>query len=341
MKIIDFRSDTITRPTEEMRAAMSAAEVGDDVYGEDPTVNKLEELAAETIGKEAALFVPSGTMGNLIALLAHTRHGQQVVLDDLAHIIQYEAGGLSAIAGLVPRIISTGGVYTAETIESAIVSDSDVHHAQTGLICLENTHNIAGGIVTPPAEMKKIHEMANKYSLPVHTDGARIFNAATYLGCAPSDLASHTDSVMFCLSKGLASPAGSILAGTKEFVVSARKIRKRLGGGMRQIGILAAAGIISIRKMSKRLDEDHLHARLLGEALANMKGFSVDLGRLQTNILMVDLTETGASAPAVVEDLAKIGILASDINEKRIRFVTHYQVSRTDIQDTIDRLSLL
>ena len=341
MKIIDFRSDTFTKPTDEMREAMFRAEVGDDVSSEDPTVNKLEEMAASIFGKESAMFVPSGTMANLVAILTHTRHGQQVVLDDLAHIMQYEAGGISAIAGVMPKTFSSGGVYTKELIEPHIISDDDFHHAQTGLICLENTHNVAGGIVTPLKNFEEIHSLAKSFNIPVHLDVARIFNAATYLNCKVSEIAKHTDSMMFCLSKGLCSPVGSLLLGTRDYVHQARKNRKRVGGGMRQSGFLAACGIVSLEKMTTRLEEDHFHLRLLAEAINDMPAFEVDLAKVQTNILMVDIKNPAISSYDLVDRLAELGILVYDMNPRRIRFVTHYHISKADIIETIERLNTL
>jgi threonine aldolase len=341
MKIFDFRSDTITKPTEEMREAMCHAEVGDDVYGEDPTINRLEQLTANVLGKEAALFMPSGTMANLVALLTHTRHGQQVILDELSHIFLYEAGNVAAIAGLLPVTLSTGGVYKSALIEKLIIQDEDDHHAQTGLICLESSHNIAGGVVTPLADLKAVYETAKKYAIPIHMDGARVFNAASFLNCEVKEIAQYTDSIMFCLSKGLAAPVGSMLAGSEAFIKAARKNRKRIGGGMRQSGILAAAGIIAVEKMSRRLAEDHMHIQLLAEAISKMPAFKVDQAKVQTNILMVDIELPHLSAQELIKALSANGILASDITDKRIRFVTHYQLSRADINETIERLKTI
>ena len=341
MKIIDFRSDTITKPTDEMRAAMFKAEVGDDVMSEDPTVNRLEALAAEMLGKEAAAFMPSGTMANLIALMTHTLHGQQVIIDELSHIMQYEAGNISAIAGVMPKSFASGGVYHKDLIIPNIISDDDYHHAQTGLICLENTHNVAGGIVTPLSNLKDIYAEASAQNIPIHMDGARLFNAATYLNCNASEIAAYTDSIMFCLSKGLCAPVGSLLLGTKDFIHEARKNRKRIGGGLRQSGILAAAGIIALEQMTTRLDEDHLHLKILAEAIAEMPAFDVDLSRVQTNILMVDIKNPAITSLELVDMLAEQGVLVFDMNPRRVRFVTHYHISKADVYETIDRLNIL
>jgi threonine aldolase len=341
MKIIDFRSDTVTKPTEEMRDAMLKAEVGDDVNCEDPTINKLEKLAAETFGKEAGLFMASGTMGNLVAVLTHTRHGQQVILDDLCHIMQYEGGGVSSIAGVMPNTFHSNGVYKKDLIAPFIIADDDVHHAQTGLICVEQTHNVAGGIVTPLENLREIYSFAKSFNIPVHMDGARIFNAAAFLNSNVSEIAENTDSLMFCLSKGLCAPVGSLLLGTKEFIHQARKNRKRVGGGMRQAGVLAACGIVALEKMTKRLSEDHMHLKILAEAIDKLPAFTVDLSRVQTNILMVDIVNPKISAYEMVDRLAEIGLLVYDMNPRRIRFVTHYHISISDIHETIQRLKTL
>lgn len=339
LKIIDFRSDTITKPTDEMRKAMGAAEVGDDVYGEDPTVNRLEQLAAMKVGKEAALFVPTGTMGNQIALLTHTEHGQEAILDDWSHIIRFEGGGLALISGLQARRISIDkGIYTANEIKKAIVINNDIHAAQTGIICIENTHNMAGGTVTPLKHLKKIYELSKAYNIPIHTDGARIFNAAAFLNCEVNEITQYTDSVMFCLSKGLCAPVGSILAGTKEFIHKARRNRKLLGGGMRQAGILASAGIIALEKMTQRLQEDHENIKLLALKLNEFDTFSIDLDSVQTNILMVNINKENIESYDFIEKMKSHGILASAITDKMLRFVTHYYISRQDILDTVERI---
>ncbi len=336
MRIVDFRSDTVTRPTEEMRTAMYNAEVGDDVYGEDPTINILEELAANLVGKEAALFVPSGTMGNQLSVLCHTQRGNEVILEERSHIYNYEVGGIAFLSGVQARIVKgNNGIMNASDVEKVIIADGDIHHPQTGLICLENTHNMAGGIVVPPESMKEIYDLAKKYNLPVHLDGARIFNASTALGCDVKELTQYCDSIMFCLSKGLCAPVGSILAGSKEFINKARRYRKLLGGGMRQAGILAAAGVVALTSMIERLSEDHENAKLLAEGLKDIEGINVDLNTVQSNILMMDITTSEYNSYSLVSKLKEEGILVSDINSSRIRFVTHKYISKDDINYTV------
>ncbi|MBS4540061.1 low-specificity L-threonine aldolase [Clostridium sp. D2Q-11] len=340
MRTIDFRSDTLTKPTEEMRKAMYNAEVGDDVYGEDPTINKLEKLASEIVGKESALFVPTGTMGNQLALLCHTDRGQEVILEDWAHIYRYEVGGLSFLAGLQARPIkSENGIMNPEDVRNAIVKDDDIHHSQTGLICMENTHNMAGGVVVPPSRMKEIFDIAKENNIPVHLDGARVFNAAVALGVDVKELTQYTDSLMFCLSKGLCSPVGSILAGEKKFIDKARRLRKMLGGGMRQGGILAAAGIISLTNMVERLSEDHTRIKELAEGLNKIKGVKINDETVQTNILMINVEDTPYSSNELVDKMKEEGILASSITNDIIRFVTHYYITDEDIEYTIEKLN--
>ena len=337
MKIVDFRSDTLTKPTDEMRKAIFEAEVGDDVYGEDPTVNKLEKLAADKVGKEAALFVPTGTMGNQLALLAHTNRGQEVILEDWAHIYRYEVGGLAFLSGLQSRTIKgKKGVMDPLEIERNIVKDDDIHNAETGLICLENTHNMAGGVVVPLDIMEKTYDIAKKNNIPLHLDGARVFNASTYLKCDVKDIAKNTDSLMFCLSKGLCAPVGSILAGNKDFINKARKLRKMLGGGMRQAGVLASAGIIALEKMVDRLEIDHENIKLLSEGLGNIKGIEIDKETVHTNILMINVKNTELSGKEFVLKMKENGILVSEITNEIVRFVSHYYINREDIKHTID-----
>ncbi len=340
MKIIDLRSDTVSIPTEEMRKVMYTAEIGDDVYQEDTTVNQLEELGAEISGKEAALFVPTGTMGNLLAIMSHTQRGEQVIADEWSHILKFEGGGVGSIAGLSSKEIQVdNGIFTAEIIKEEIVTNDDVHCAQTGLICLENTHNMAGGIVTPLKQMEEIYWLSRQHDIPLHIDGARIFNAATHLKCNLKELSALSDSMMFCLSKGLCSPVGSLLVGTTDFIKTARKHRKTLGGGMRQAGVFAAAGIISLNKMSKRLEEDHENLSLLAEKLQEFNSFNINMANVQTNILMVDLINTEKDADTLVEEMKNVGVLCSAITAKRIRFVTHYYIKKEDISLAIDRIS--
>ena len=335
LKKIDLRSDTVTLPTDEMREAMNIAKVGDDVYQEDPTVNRLEELGAKKMGKEGALFVPSGTMGNLLAVLTHCQRGDEVILEMDSHIYYYEAGGMSAVVGAIPRlIIGDKGIPDIQNIKLAL-RDENLHYPKTTLICLENTHNRAGGTIIPPMVTTEICQLAHQRNLAVHLDGARIFNAAIALNIKPVLLAKDVDSVMFCLSKGLSAPVGSILAGSKEFIKRARKNRKMLGGGMRQAGILAAAGIIALENMVERLGEDHKNARILGEGLADIDGIEVDLETIQTNMVYFDLNKSGMDTYQFLPRLAEYNILGSPRPPSKVRLVTHYGISEEDIYTTI------
>lgn len=322
-----------------MRQAIVNAEVGDDVYQEDPTINRLEELAAKKVGKEAALFVASGTMGNLIAVLTHCQRGDEVILESDCHMYYYEVGGMSAIAGVIPRLIAGNkGVPDPLNIKKAL-RDKNIHYPETRLICLENTHNRAGGTIIPPEITKEICQLGHQRSIPIHLDGARIFNAAIALNLDPTILTKDVDSVMFCLSKGLCAPAGSILAGPREFIKKARKNRKMLGGGMRQAGILAAAGIIALEKMIERLKEDHENARILGEGLDEIKGIKVDLGTVQTNMVCLDVQEAGMDTYHFLQELAKHNILGSPRPPTKVRLVTHYGISQEDIFTTIKTIN--
>ncbi len=336
--IIDLRSDTVTRPTQEMRQAMLDAEVGDDVYGEDPTVRRLEETAAEMLGKEAALFVTSGTQGNQIAILTHCQPGDEVILEAESHIFMYEAGAASAIAGIQTRPIpgEKGALHT-EQIARAIRGD-DIHFPRTGLICLENTHNKAGGKVIPLERMESIHRLATEKGVPVHLDGARLFNAAIAADVSVKEYATCADSVQICLSKGLSAPVGSILLGTRSFIEEARRWRKRLGGGMRQAGVLAAPGLIALTQMSERLAEDHDNARLLAEKLDQVPGLSVDVDEVETNIVLCDISETGLGNAAFLEGIKNEGVLAGPFDEQIIRFVTHREIDRKMIVDAVERI---
>jgi threonine aldolase len=330
-RIIDLRSDTVTRPTPAMRAAMAAAEVGDDVYGEDPTVNKLEQRAAEIFAREAALFVPTGTMGNQIAIRLHTEHGQEVLCEARSHILDWEMAMLAAFSGCVPRAIAgERGVLRWEQLRAGI-APKIYYRAPTGLISLENTHNMAGGTVTPLAVFEEIWAGAREARLPVHLDGARVFNAAAALGLSVAELTRGFDTVMFCLSKGLGAPVGSMLVGSREHIDRARVFRKALGGGMRQAGVLAAAGLIALEQMPARLPEDHANARLLAEAVAGCAAAEIDLDAVQTNIVIFSLRPDAphaGDAAALVRDLRERGILASAIGPRSVRFVTHYDVDR-------------
>jgi threonine aldolase len=326
--MIDLRSDTVTRPTPEMRRAMAEAEVGDDVYGEDPTVNRLEERAAEMAGKEAALFVPSGTMGNTIAVKLHTRHGQEVICESRSHVFQYELAMMAWFAGCVPRPLYAGnGVLIWRQIRAAIRPLSP-HWAPTGLISLENTHNMAGGTIYPLEVIREICAEAHEMGLPVHMDGARVFNASSALGVPVREIVADVDTVMFCLSKGLGAPVGSILAGSAEQMDEARLLRKRLGGGMRQAGVLAAAGLLALERSPARLKEDHAKARFMAEALAKLPGFKVDPALTQTNIIIADVSATGLSPVEFSRRLKTRDVLANAVNDREIRFVTHSDVSQ-------------
>ncbi len=317
---------------------MKSAELGDDVYGEDPTVNQLEELAAKKVGKEAALFVPSGTMGNLIAVLTHCQRGEEVILEAESHMYYYEVGGMSAVAGVIPRLITGDrGILNQKDVKEAL-REENIHYPKTALICLENTHNRAGGTIISPKITEEICQLAHQYNIFVHLDGARIFNAAVALNIKPDILVEDVDSVMFCLSKGLSAPIGSILAGSKEFIQKARKNRKLLGGGMRQAGILAAAGIIALEKMIERLEEDHRNARTLGEGLAKIEEIRVDLETVQTNMVYFDLKESGIDTYQFLPKLAKYNILGSPRPPTKVRLVTHYGISEEDIYTTIEAI---
>jgi threonine aldolase len=325
--MIDLRSDTVTRPTPAMREAMASAEVGDDVYSEDPTINRLEQEAAEVFGKEAAIFVPTGTMGNQIAIRLHTRHGQEVICEARSHVLDWEMAMMAAFSGCQPRTVAAErGILTWDHISPAI-GPKIYYRAQTALICLENSHNMAGGTVTPLPVLETIWEGARTAGLPVHLDGARVFNAATALGIPVAKLTSGFDTVMFCLSKGLGAPVGSMLVGSKKAIEQARVHRKALGGGMRQAGILAAASLIALHEMSTRLAEDHANARLLADAVAAQpKVAEIDMDAVQTNIVIFKL-HTGDAA-AFTAALKQKGVLASAIGPHTVRFVTHYDVDR-------------
>ncbi len=337
-RLIDLRSDTLTKPTEKMRRAMYEAEVGDDVYGEDPTINRLEELAAEKVGMEKALFVPSGTMGNQIAVMAHTERGDEIILESEAHIYYYEVGGITALAGVQPRLVpGKHGIVNKEDIEKVLRS-KNIHYPETKLICLENTHNRGGGTITPLETMEKIKGLGIEKGISVHLDGARVFNASTALQVDVKDIIKHVDSVMFCLSKGLCAPVGSIIAGKADWIEKAKKYRKMLGGGMRQAGILAAAGILSITDMVDRLAEDHENAAKLAKGLSEVNKITIDLSTVQTNIVAFSIEKTDMQAPAFSNQLKKRGILANPIGPERIRMVTHNDVNADDIDSTLDTI---
>jgi threonine aldolase len=332
--MIDLRSDTVTKPTPAMRRAMAEAEVGDDVYGEDPTVNRLQERAAELFEKEAALFVPTGSMGNQIAVKLHTRPGNEVVIEERGHIFNYEMAAMSAVAGTVARPVKSAdgsGILRWEEIESGLHVNSHYYVAPTGLVAIENSHNLAGGTVYTSERTEEICERAHAIGLPVHLDGARIFNAATAQDETVAALARPADSVMFCLSKALGAPVGSMLLGTRAFIEEARAWRKLLGGGMRQVGVLAAAGLIALEETPKHLPQDHANARRLAEGLAQLPGVKIDAERVVTNIVIFDVAGTGISADAICARLQERDVLASGFGTS-IRMVTHYDVSRDGIE---------
>ena len=325
--IIDLRSDTVTKPTPAMLEAMATAELGDDVYQEDPTVNRLEARAAELFGKEAALFVPTGTMGNTIGLKVNSTHGQEILCETRSHVFNYELAMMAWFCGCLARpVTAEGGILTWDHLKPHLKPLSP-HAAPTGMISLENTHNMAGGTVTPLEVMDDICARAHALGLPVHLDGARLFHAATHLNVGAARLARDVDTVMFCLSKGLCAPVGSMLAGTRKAMDQARLYRKRLGGGMRQAGVLAAAGLIALEEMPKRLGEDHANARLLAEGLLRIDGVSVDMATVQTNIVIFDVAAKGLSGAQCSQRLAKAGVLANAVGATTVRLVTHHDVT--------------
>lgn len=337
MEYIDLRSDTVTRPTPEMREAMAEAEVGDDVYRDDPTVNRLEELAAEMLGKEAALFVPSGTMGNLIALLVHCQRGDEVIVGSQSHIYLNEAGGMSALGGIQPCPVQNqpDGTLAVDDILASIRTE-DVHHPITRLVCLENTQNICGGVPLTAEYTRQVGEIARQNDLSLHIDGARIFNAAAAQNISVKELVGPADSVMFCLSKGLAAPIGSILVGRKSFIRRARHLRKMLGGGMRQVGVVAAAGLISLEKMTRRLGEDHARAKKMADGLRQIKGLVVDEGSPHTNMVYLNLAQgVSTNAQQVTQKMKELGVLVDPENARRFRLVTHYEIDEGAVEQTI------
>ncbi len=330
---IDLRSDTVTHPTPSMRRAMAAAEVGDDVYGEDPTVRRLEERAAALLEREAALFVPTGTMGNQIAVHLHTVPGSEVVGEAGSHVFNFEMGAMAALSGALPRPVPTeDGILEPQQLERAIQPRAG-YRTPTALVLLENTHNLAGGRVTPLARMRELVDLARRYGLPVHLDGARIHNAAAALGVSAAELAGGCDSVMFCLSKGLAAPVGSMLVGDAAFIAEARRIRKMFGGGMRQVGVLAAAGLVALEEMLPRIAEDHATARRLAELIAEVPAAVLDPGSVETNIVFFSLApDASLTAAELVERLRVEGVLANALGPDRVRMVTHYEISMEDVE---------
>jgi threonine aldolase len=338
MNIIDLRSDTVTQPTPEMREAMYRAELGDDVYGEDPTVNRLERMAAERMGKEAALFVVSGTMGNLVALLTHCRRGDEVILGDRSHTFLFEQGGMASLGGIIPHTVPNqpDGTMRLEDLEGAIRGD-DVHFPRTRLICLENTHNVCNGTPLSVEYTAQVARLAHDHGLQIHVDGARIFNAAAALGVDVRELVQDVDSVQFCLSKGLCAPVGSLVCGSAEFIAEARRARKVVGGGMRQAGVLAAAGIVALEQIADRMGEDHARAKRLAEGLAGIPG--LDVGPAVSNILYFGLTEQVSKTPEeVVAGLAERGVRMLGRVGGRFRAVTHHWISDEDVERTIQAM---
>lgn len=338
--MIDLRSDTVTKPTNAMRRAMAEAEVGDDVYGEDPTVNRLQERAAEIFEKEAALFVPTGSMGNQIAVKLHTRPGTEVVIEERGHIFNYEMAAMAAISGTLARPVKSSdgsGILSWADIEGGLHAGGAYYVAPTALIALENSHNLAGGSLLPRARTEEICERAHALRLPVHLDGARIFNASVALNEPVAALARPVDSVMFCLSKGLGAPVGSMLLGTRAFIEEARSWRKLLGGGMRQAGVLAAACLVALEETPARLHVDHENARLLARGLSELPGINIDPEKIVTNIVIVDVSETNRAADEICARLQERGVLASGFGTS-IRMVTHYDVSRADIETALSEM---
>jgi threonine aldolase len=343
MMPIDLRSDTVTLPTPAMRQAMANAEVGDDVYGEDPTVNRLEELSAKMLGKDAGLFVSSGTMGNLASLLAHCGRGQEAILGDQSHIYVYENGAASALGGIVYRPVRTevDGTLALEALEGAIHSPAHnyhmFHYAPPGVICLENTHNRCGGVVLAPEYFAEVAAIAARHGLPVHLDGARLFNAAVALGRPVTDWTRHVTSIQLCLSKGLGAPVGSVIVGPKEFMWRARRMRKILGGGMRQAGIIAAGGLFALTQMVDRLREDHANAQILAQGLAPLPGVSLDPPRVETNIVVFNVG-SAEGAEALAGALEREGVLVSNFGGGRLRLVTHFGISAKDCHLAVDAI---
>lgn len=341
MEYIDLRSDTVTHPTPAMREAMARAEVGDDVYGDDPTVNRLQEMSATMLGKEAGLFVTSGTMGNLAAILAHCARGDEVILGDKAHTFLYEAGGISALGGVHSHQVTNqpdGSMLLADIL--AAIRSNDPHFPITRLVALENTHNRCGGVVLSPEYTQEVGQLCKKHNLVLHLDGARLFNAAVAQGISARELAEPADSVTFCLSKALCAPVGSVLCGSKDFIQRAHRIRKQLGGGMRQAGILAAAGIIALETMVDRLAEDHARAKRLAQGLAEVQGIALDPGTPYTNMVFFSLSpDLPVNATEVASALDKLGIRVVPTGSRRFRLVTHYWIDDNSVDRVIQAFS--
>jgi len=338
LDFVDLRSDTVTLPTEEMLEAIRHAKLGDDVYGEDPTVNELEALAAERMGKEAAVLVPSGTMANLVSLMSNTKRGNLVILESEAHMYWYEVGGVSAIAGLLPwPVKSKFGAFDPADVEAAI-RPRNIHFPEPALVCVENTHNRHGGTVVLPGQLKAIGEVARAHGLRFYMDGARVFNAAVALGVDVKEFARQVDNLMFCLSKGLSCPVGSLVVGSRDFVERARKNRKVLGGGMRQAGVIAAAGIVALEEMVDRLADDHRNARFLAEGCVEVDGLGVDLARVQTNMVVLDIGGLGVEDALFVSMLKERGVLVGVIGKGKVRLVTHRGIEREHMEKALEAI---
>jgi len=334
-RVIDLRSDTVTKPSPAMRRAMAEAEVGDDVYLEDPTVNRLQNRAAEIFDREAGLFVPSGSMGNLVSIMAQTSRGQEVICEAAGHIYNYEMASMSAIGGVLPRVIpAEDGIMSWDQIGAAI-REKSYARAQTALVGLENTHNMAGGTVYPTRLAHEISDNAHRAGIKVHLDGARIFNAATYLGENVAEMTRGFDSVQFCFSKGLGAPVGSMIVGAKEFIERCRVIRKTLGGGMRQVGVLAAGALIALEEGPKRLHLDHENARFLAEGLASLPRIRIKPAKVQTNIVLFDVSETGWTSGEFLRRLSERKVLGGPVDARRVRMVTHLDIDRSDIEQAL------
>jgi threonine aldolase len=334
-RTIDLRSDTVTQPTPAMREAMAAAEVGDDVFGEDPTVRRLEEMGAERMGKEAAVYVASGTMGNLTALLAHCQRGDEAICGAEAHVLHYEANGVPGLGGIGLRPVPNddSGMLDLAAVEGAI-RGQNVHFPRTSAVCLENTQNRCGGGIITAEQTEALARIARRYGIAVHLDGARIFNAAIALELPPAALARDVDSVTFCISKGLSAPVGSVVCGSAEFIAKVRRMRKMVGGGMRQAGVIAAAGIVALETMVERLADDHANARSLAEGLAQVPGIRIDPDRIQTNIVVFEV----ADGVALQQRLRDAGVLTTAFGPTRVRMVTHYGIERADIEEALERV---
>ena len=341
MATIDLRSDTVTKPSTEMRQAMADAEVGDDVYGEDPSINELQQKAADLLGKEAGLLMASGTMSNLVAALTHCKRGDEIIMGDQAHMFWNESAGASALAGAQLRLVpnDSQGRIDLDDLKNAIRPKGNVHMPPTTLICLENTHNRCSGGVLTPDDTKKVADIAHEAGAKVHLDGARLFNASVSLEVPPAALVQDVDDVSFCLSKALSCPVGSILCGSHDFIEGAHKWRKMVGGGMRQAGVLAAAGLVALDNMVERLADDHSNAKRLAEGLANIQGISVDPTSIQTNIVIFEISESAGNADDVINELANEGVLVTYPGQQSLRMVTHRHISASDIDEALSRVA--